>query len=371
MKQQNGTYKIYDIMHLDRRAARIDSSGHCRIYYRSFLPYNLYLDAENDDIDTLVDNLTNFYYWCATRVLTLDRAYAKEILNSIGMRQAVTDRERARIALSYRCVSLTDAFWVKRSDEKVLFSDINLYDNHLSNAFMDIALRGKQYSVDGCSIARDLSTDGCFPKAWKREADGFRLLKDGGGQAVERELLASRICRCFEVDQVLYEEDRFDGERVSACESITTKEYSIAPMEAFQVYEMNHNRDVQKSVLRLDHHNYYMMNIIDYLVGNTDRHWGNWGVLVRNKDNRPVRLHPLMDFNQAFQSYDTLEGANCQTLFGRKASQREAAIEAVQKNGLHQIREVEQSCFEEMPETYGMFCKRLTCLRAADAAHRR
>lgn len=22
---------------------------------------------------------------------------------------------------------------------------------------------------------------------------------------------------------------------------------------------------------------YYMMNIVDYLVGNTDRHWGNWG----------------------------------------------------------------------------------------------
>ncbi|MCD7956215.1 MAG: hypothetical protein LUG93_10805 [Lachnospiraceae bacterium] len=80
--------------------------------------------------------------------------------------------------------------------------------------------------------------------------------------------------------------------------------------------------------------------------------------------------HPLMDFNQAFHSYDTLEGANCQTLFGRKASQQEAAIEAVQKNGLHQIRDVEQSCFEEMPETYGMFCERLECLRAVDADHR-
>ena len=46
-------------------------------------------------------------------MLTLDRTYAKEILNSIGASQSVTDRERAQIALSYHCLSLLDVFWVK------------------------------------------------------------------------------------------------------------------------------------------------------------------------------------------------------------------------------------------------------------------
>ncbi|MCD7765994.1 MAG: hypothetical protein LUH53_05675 [Lachnospiraceae bacterium] len=355
--------RTYDIMHLDRRVARVDTAGHCRVYDPAFLPYNLYLDDENEEMDTLVANLTNFYYWCAARVITLDRQYAKELLNSIGMRQAVTDRERAEIALSYRCASLTDVFWVKGSEENVTFSEINLYDNHLDNAFMDIALRGRQYSADNQSLARDLSTDGCFPKAWKREGKGFRLYKDGGEQAVARELLASRICRCFDVDQVLYEEGSFDGECVSVSDIFTSKEYSIASMEAFQIHEMNHDRDVMHSILKLDRHNYYMMNVVDYLVGNTDRHLGNWGVLIRNSDNRPIRLHKLMDFNRAFYSYDTLEGANCQTLFDRKASQRAAAIEAVQTNGLHQLRDVEKSWFEELPEAYGMFCERLECLK--------
>ena len=104
--------KIYEIMHIDRRVARISETGYCKVYFKSFMPYNLYLE-ESEEIDTLVNNLTNFYYWCATRVLTLDRTYAKEILNSIGMTQAVTDRDRANIALSYRCASLTDVFWVK------------------------------------------------------------------------------------------------------------------------------------------------------------------------------------------------------------------------------------------------------------------
>lgn len=354
---------IYEIMHMDRKVAEVSDSGRCKIYCSSFMPYNLYLE-ESDDIDTLVNNITNFNYWCATRVLTLDRKYAKEILNSIGMLQAVTDKERAKIALSYRCASLTDVFWVKLKSENVLFREINLYDNHLDNTFIDIALRGKQYTVQNESLARDLSTHGCFPKAWQRMGDGFRLLKDGDADAVERELLASRICRCFDVSQVLYERDYFDGEKVSVSENITSKEYSIVSMEAFEVYAINHEISAQEYILSLDKQNYDMMNIIDYLVGNTDRHWGNWGLLVCNSDNKPVRLHDLMDFNQAFHSYDTLEGANCLTMFGQHLSQREAAVRSVKEIGLNQISEIDQGIFNELPQFYEMFWKRLELLKA-------
>lgn len=355
--------KVYEIMHMDRRVAKISSSGQCKIYYKSFMPYNLYLE-ESDDIDTLVNNITNFNYWCATRVLTLDRKYAKEILNSIGMSQAVTDKERAKIALSYRCASLTDVFWVKLNKEKVSFSNVNLYENHLDNTFIDIALKGKQYTVQNEYLARDLSTNGCFPKAWQRAGDGFRLLKNGGPEVVERELLASQICRCFNVSQVLYERDYFDGEKVSASTNITSKEYSIVPMEAFEIYSLNHGRNTKKYILSLDKHNYYMMNIIDYLIGNTDRHWGNWGVLVRNSSNKPVRLHDLMDFNQSFNSYDNIEGSNCQTMFGEYINQKEAAIKSAGIIGLNQIKEVDRKFFNELPQFYEMFCKRLELLRS-------
>lgn len=81
-----------------------------------------------------------------------------------------------------------------------------------------------------------------------------------------------------------------------------------------------------------------MMNIIDYLVGNTDRHWRNWGVLVNNANNKPVSLHRLMDFNKTFNSYDTVDGLNCQTCFGKRVSQKDATLEAVGKIGLNQIK---------------------------------
>ena len=72
-------WESYMIMHKNRHVASIREEGTAKIYYPKFMPYNLWLETETD-IDSRVNNLNNFYYWCASRVLTLDRKYAKEIL---------------------------------------------------------------------------------------------------------------------------------------------------------------------------------------------------------------------------------------------------------------------------------------------------
>lgn len=360
-------YHEYEIMHGNRKVASIAKNGICKVYLPELMPYNLYLEqVPEEDIDTRVQNLANFYYWCASRVLTLDRQYAKEILNSIGVTQAVTDRERAKIALSYHCLSLMDIYWTKRVDESLDFSKINLYENHFGNAFIDVSLRGKQLTVENAHLLADsLGTKGCFPKAWIRDEKFFFLLKDGGVDAVNKELLASRICRCFSVDQVLYEAGEFDSQKVSCSKIITSLVYSIVPMEYLAVHFQNYGMDAREYVLQLDAYNYYMMNIVDYLVGNTDRHWGNWGVLVDNITNQPVRLYDLMDFNKAFGSYDTMEGANCLTakfLEGKNQTQKEAAIEAVNAIGLNQTEEIKSKWFEDK-DVEEMFFRRLNLLR--------
>lgn len=132
---------FYEIMHRESCVAQLSTTGECRVCLEDFMPYDLVL-VESDDFDERINNVTNFYYWCASRMLTLDRTYAKEILNSIGASQSVTDRERAQIALSYHCLSLLDVFWVKEENEKIRFEDINLFAHSLSNALVDIALRG-------------------------------------------------------------------------------------------------------------------------------------------------------------------------------------------------------------------------------------
>ena len=356
---------VYEIMHMETVTARISSVGAAEILNETFMPYDLYLESDDfgPDIEIRVNNLNNFYYWCASRVLSLDRKYAKEILNSIGAVQAVTDRDRAAISLSYHCVSLTDVFWVRRQEEEISFEEINLYDHTLNEAVVELSLKGHQMTVTNRELAQDLSTRGCFPKAWIRDQNGFYLLKDGDGEAVEKELLASRICRCFGVRQVAYEEGFFDGMRVSKSRLVTSKKWSMVSKMSFDIYAANHGLDTLEVCRRIDPETYYGMNILDYLTGNTDRHPENWGFLIDNDTNAYVSLYPVMDFNQCFKSYDTLEGAGCQTVLPAKMTQREAAAEAVRQIGLPQIKEVDLSLFGHWEREGQMFQKRLEELR--------
>ena len=355
----------YEVMHMEKIVAIISSIGKVEILDERFMPYDLYLEKEENDmdIDTMMNNLNNFYHWCASRVLSLDRKYAKEILNSIGVAQAVTDKDRANISLSYHCVSLTDVFWIRKQGESISFENINLYDNPLNEAVVELSLKGRQMTVTNQELAPDLSTKGCFPKAWIRGQSGFKLLKDGGEDTVKKELLASKICQCFDIPQVKYNESFYQGQLVSESDIVTSKEYSMVSKMAFDVYACNNNLDIITECERLDPITFYGMNILDYLTGNTDRHPENWGFLVNNETNECISLYPLMDFNQCFLSYDNIDGANCQTLLPRKLTQREAAIEAVKKIGLLQIKEMDMNAFGDMKDEAEMFQRRLCELK--------
>lgn len=359
-------WKYFDIMHKDRRVARIYENGKCTINYPSFMPYNLYLE-KGEDTDSCVQNLNNFYYWCASRVLTLDRKYAKEILNSIGAIQAYTDKERAVIAISYHALSLMDVYWVRSKGEKLKFEDISLFRHSLSDAFVDVTLKGKNLTVENAQLittldqAGDLGTPGVAPKAWVRKNGEFYLLKDGDERDVDAELLASKILDCFQLHHVSYKEASFDGMRVSKCKIITSEEKSIVSSEFIELYCLNHDKNKMDFILQKDEYGYHMMNIVDYLIGNVDRHWGNWGFIVDNKTNKIDKLYPLMDLNKAFLSYDNLEGALCQTT-DRKISQKQAAIEAVKRIGLNQIKEVERAWFTDQ-KIADIFFDRLRVLK--------
>ncbi|WP_051656759.1 hypothetical protein [Butyrivibrio sp. AE3004] len=165
------------------------------------------------------------------------------------------------------------------------------------------------------------------------------------------------------VNQVLYEEDIFEGVTVSVSKLMTSKSKSITTRAAFDIYAVNHDLNSLDSIIKIDDYGYYMMNILDYLIGNTDRHWENWGILIDNETGKALRLHDLMDFNQSFKAYDTLEGGLCQTTLPRHISQKDAALEAVREIGLNQIKEVDKSLFEGRDNDYEMFERRLEVLQ--------
>lgn len=358
---------VYEIMHGDRKVARIDTQGHCKIYYKTFMPFDLHLEETENDIDMLVNNITNFQHWCARRILPLNRQYIKAVLNSLGVSQAFTDKDRAEIALKFRCLSLIDIYWVRKHKEKIAFSEVNLYENYLDNALAEVSLKGKYLAIYNEDMkngfAKDISTNGCFPKAWISKNNHFQLYKGGKREVVENEVLASKVCQCFDCQQVTYILEEYGGELVSVSDIMTTKERSIVSREAFEIYAMNEEIDAMKFILKIDAYSFYMMNILDYLIGNVDRHCGNWGFFVDNNKNKICSLHPLMDFNQSFQAYDNIEGTRCQTVKPLDMTQKEAALDAVKKIGLNQIKEIYSAWFVGKKKEYDMFLTRLHILK--------
>lgn len=85
-KPQKKESVSFEIMHMEKVVARFVTNGKSEILLEKFMPYDLWLDTDDEnDIDILMNNVNNFYHWCASRVLSLDRKYAKEIMNSIGV----------------------------------------------------------------------------------------------------------------------------------------------------------------------------------------------------------------------------------------------------------------------------------------------
>lgn len=299
------------------------------------------------------------------RISTVGQNTARQevLMQELGVEKVFIDRMSGK---NTDRPQLKEMMAFVRQGDTVIVESISRFARNtrdLLDLVEQLTKKGHHLTVTIRELAPDLSTKGCFPKAWIRTGNDFRLLKDGGEEVVRRELLASKICQCFDVPQVAYEEYFYDGEVVTQSIIVTSKRYSMVSKMAYDVYAINNDLDTIEECIRLDPIVYYGMNILDYLVGNTDPHPENWGFLIDNATNLPVSLYPLMDFNMSFQAYDKLDGANCQTVGSRKLTQREAAIEAVKAIGLRKIRDIDLSIFEGKSQEREMFHLRLVELQ--------
>ena len=305
------------------------------------LPLDLYVE-EGDDIDTRINNLSNLYHWCASRVLSLDRKYAKEILNSCHLLQARTDKDRAMIALKYKCLSLQDSYWVRESDNEQ-WEHLNLFNNTLSNAFVDVSLIGKSMTINNeMLLAPDCSTDGVAPKAWVRTTDGLYLYKAAANDSdsVTKEVEASHILQKLGFPVLNYRYDSYENVPVSASKCFTTTEISSISAEKY-----SYNYDLKPFI----NYDFHIMNLCDYLIGNTDRHWGNW--LFLYDDSGITGYAPLMDFNHAFEADEHTPCLPYGYVYNQNISQFEAASTALKKTDIS-LQNIDLSEFK-----YGSYTK--------------
>lgn len=249
--------------------------------------------------------------WLKARVIPKNREFVDRILSRSGL--AANDV----IGIINICkgLSLNDSYWVVDSSFDGKFADYNLYQNKFTTALSLVAYTGygSSHQIKGFTSSPEYTTNGMLRKCWRRVGGKIVLFKGGSsgfantGNEPYSEFYAAQIAERMGIDHVKYNLSKWKGILCSTCELFTDIDTSFVPMHRFLKEGGLEKTAEHLKTLGQDFYEAYAdMLVFDALICNTDRHSGNFGLLVDNKTNEPVRFAPLFDnglslFNYAMQ----------------------------------------------------------------------
>ena len=258
--------------------------------------------------------------WLVARVMHPERAHMAEVFKAFGL--AENDIEGA-VAVSH-CLSLNDAYWVVPTESTATLADINLYTNEFSSEVAQISLTGEAKDLrglldDGLMLTPEFTTSGQRPKCWKREGEDIMLYKaasvtDGvAGQEPYAEYYAADLAKQLGYEAIQYDLKMVDGQLCSVCKMLTNEKIAYASADhlikdpgldaAMRYYfgqaEVTGYADIMDA--------FADMIVFDALVCNTDRHFGNFGIILDSHANQPIAASPLYSHGKALLSGATEE----------------------------------------------------------------
>lgn len=245
--------------------------------------------------------------WLKHRTIPKNRAYVHNFLSKCGLD---VNRPINIINVS-KGLSLNDCYWVVEEGFDGSFDDYNLYDNNFSQILALIAFTGYGSSVHtSLASCPEFTTNGMLPKCWRRQRGSIRLYKGGTfgasntGNEPYSEFYAYQVAEAMNIDAIPYGLSKWKGELCSTCDLFTSKEFSFMPvgrvaaaggMKGVREYYETLGKEF---VAALDD-----MLVLDALIFNTDRHFGNFGFLVDNKTNKIVAPAPLFDHGNSLLNF--------------------------------------------------------------------
>lgn len=229
-----------------------------------------------------------------------------------------------------RGMSLNDSFWITECELDEKWEDCHLYNHPFAKELAGAALFGHSCTVEGKIFTPELTTGGVLPKCWIRENGKILLIKmdrhdcgDGQSQAVN-EYLASQVAEVMGIPHVGYtliQIKRPDGIMAPACvcELFTSEKTGFCDAGIFFQRKYSSLRKPDLVFYRLPIRSrqaqsdmasfwgsrcYADMMVYDAVIGNRDRHLGNYGRLYENDTGRMLGPAPLFDNGRSIL-YDT------------------------------------------------------------------
>lgn len=269
----------------------------------------IWITEENKHLLPLDMELTtdSVYRWLRHRTIPKNRAYVHNFLSKCGLS---INRPMNIISVS-KSLSLNDCYWVVEDGFDGTYDDFNLYDNRFSQVLALIAFTGYGSSIrTSLASCPEFTTNGMLPKCWRRVDGKVNLYKGGTmgasntGNEPYSEFYACQIADALGIPAVNYKLSKWKGELCSVCELFTSKEHSFMPVsrivtkggfEAVREFYKSMGEDYIKALNE--------MIVLDAIICNTDRHFGNFGFLVDNQTNKIVATAPLFDHGNSLFNF--------------------------------------------------------------------
>ena len=245
--------------------------------------------------------------WLQRRTIPKNRAFVRTFLAKCGLS---TNRPMSIISAS-KGLSLNDSYWVVNEDFEGSFEQYNLYENRFSQILAYIAFTGYGSSIRSSLMSSpEFTTNGMLPKCWRRVSGKIVLYKGGtsgasnAGNEPYSEFYASQVAQAMGINAISYGLSKWKGILCSTCELFTSMETAYIPvgrvvtkggMKAVQEYYHSLGPDFEKA--------FRDMLVFDAVICNTDRHFGNFGLLINSKTNQISGPAPLFDHGNSLFNY--------------------------------------------------------------------
>lgn len=256
-------------------------------------------DAYGITLPILTENISlpwfisdNLAGWLESRTPPKHRQHIATLLSSYALTTA-----KSVIDFS-KGLSLTDTLWIT-PEPHTPWASANLFDNLFNEDIADITLTGRAKGRS-TGFSAEFTTDGALPKCWVRDGSEIFLKKGGTSGAANTgnepysEAMVSQILDVLDYPHVPYTVERFRGAVVSSCPLFTSQEVMLLPMHTL-VPTPTFDSVTAKCIELGIAHQLFEHFIIDYLTCNTDRHLGNFGVLMNADDYSYISMAPIYD----------------------------------------------------------------------------
>lgn len=286
--------------------------------------------------------------WLRGRVIPASRQNIDKLLKGLDILNT------SALSLKSYGLSLSDQYWLKPRDSNHSWESVNFFQNDFSDDIGEILFQHKDVAHPNIKvISPDNNANGILRKKWTIQ-DGKRILLKGDSDLMEQrpfnEEIASKIMERLDINHIPYIVTDIKGRYYSLCDNFITEDTELITaseiIASTATVVTSKNDSTYEQLLKCCEYlgigdmkrKLEEMMVVDYLIANTDRHWGNFG-FIRNANTLEWK-----GFAPIFDSGNSL-------WFDKRNTTESVLSETFEKTQEEQIKLVtDLSWYEEIPE---------------------